>query len=189
MADCVLSLMGLHSADRRRPQPSTGGNGCRPSLPRAGGTALGGTLFGLDQPLPPADAEGIAVISRTGHHLPGVNTLPATLGPRAGPLRARSGGQADQLACRVSDAEHSGPGTRRGMRTRIVKPHLTTMMGLASGARLGHAGPLPAGHTDQDGSIRAAPAGTRSVSRRPARGFGHSAPPALTPVHPGCRDR
>jgi hypothetical protein len=58
--------------------------------------------------------------------------------------------------------------------------------GLSLGeARPAHAGPLPAGHTGHDGSVLAAPSGTRSVSR-PGRAFGPSAHPAtLTPVHPG----
>jgi hypothetical protein len=62
--------------------------------------------------------------------------------------------------------------------------------GSASGeARPAHAGPLPAGHTDHDGSILAAPSGMRSVSR-PGRAFVPSAhPTTLTPVHPGCGDR
>jgi hypothetical protein len=56
------------------------------------------------------------------------------------------------------------------------------------GARPAHAGLLPAGHTDHDGLILAAPSGTRSVSWQ-GRGRGPSAhPTTLTPVHPGCGD-
>ncbi len=63
-------------------------------------------------------------------------------------------------------------------------------LGLSLGeARPAHAGPLPAGHTDHDGLVLAAPPGTRSVSR-PARAVGPSAlPTTLTPVHAGRGDR
>jgi hypothetical protein len=170
MADCVPSLVGLHSADRgdRNPALVGVGVGHHPLGPVEQHEAR--TPFGLDQPLPPAHSEGIPAISgpryswsaasstRSRPHLVHVEDAGGTQLSQEMAERAREIASAYLL---TPDPVRPEPGLRavRSVdRTQTVKPHLTTMMGSASG---------------------------RPAERTP----GHSAPPTLTPVHPGCGDR
>ena len=94
--DCVPALAGLHSADRATATQHRW-EWCRPSPPRAGGTARGGDPVGLDQPLPPG---------RRGRHRG--DQRPETLYPRPAPPGAARPGPC--RGCRCTAAHPTEPG-------------------------------------------------------------------------------